>query len=591
MITNFLPYFSVYADKQLTHRLTPNDLLDLTSTDNEVSLYITLDDLISGDELSSQVLELQGTNRVVLFDVARQYDDVFVRNYDLVESIDVQCYFDTKPVLKTILKRLEGLYFYQQIFFLKNFSFNDLKYSFFNVGKCEKYKLGLTTIKDYYNSMFGILPGGSPNLFTAEVYKKQMIAAASSSEGISLFSKNITIPDGSFYEIIFSDKISFIREQLTDEKFNYYLTSTILYGNGIFGLGDYGVLKDNRPTMYMNQDLFANSNYTENSSYYLSQVKHEIIARWNSWQSERSFEDDSFIGTSIYKTVNYDYVTATKMIGLGIYDIVDRYNFLLPSINASGMANGNITYTIYNRDYNQRLTASTIITSVSLGDGTINFQNRKKRVYDNGAGSEYVFFTSLDRFLENMDISLEYIFDSVSPAIAEKCYWIVENAIEKAEVNNHDFSEFYDREHSSPFDDIETYVPIPIGLHNYDYGNEVFKSDDACQEIKKEIAKLGDFQQYEIYKRRYVEDENGVVTIEDLPMESYPPGTFKIPINKNEYIYKIYAPGAIKTFISRNIVYRITIKFKKDVNYMQNIVFRLFTNDLTFATMFRIEKG
>jgi len=594
MVTNFLPYFSVYADKNLTHRLTPNDLLNLTSTDNELSLYLTLDDLVSGDEVSSQVLELQGINTVILFDVAKQYGDVIVRNYDLVDSIDVQCYFDTKPVIKTILKRLEGLYFYQQLFFLKNFDFDKLKFKFFDISKCTKAPLGTTSIKVYYNSFLGISPDDELNLFTSKLYDRQMFFPTQVSlfgEEPDLFSQQIEIPEGTFYEIVFSDKISFIRQKLTDEKFHYYMINTVLYGNGMFGLGDYGVLKNNRPTMYMNQDLFANSNYTENSSYYLSQVKHEIVTRWMAWQTERGFDGNSFLGTSVYKTISYDYITATKIIGLGIFDIVDRYNMLLPSITASGMANGNMQYTIYNRDYNQRLTASTIITTVSLGDGTINFRDRKKTVYDNGAGTEYVFFTSLESFIKDMEIDLDYIFDSVAPAIAEKCYWIVSYAITKAELNVYDFNEFYDKEHSCPFDDVETYVPIPIGLHNYDYVNEVFKCKDACDDVKSDIEKLGSFAQYEIYKRKYNENEDGIVTIEELPVETYPPGTFKIPINQNEYFYKVFAPGAIKTFISENIVYRITIKFKKDVNYMQNILFRLYTSDLTFATVYRVEKG
>jgi len=594
MITNFLPFFSVYADKELTHKLTPNDLLNLTSTNNELSLYITLDDLVSEDETSTQVLELQGMNTVILFDVARQYGDVIVRDYNLVESIDVQCYFDTKPILKTVLKRLEGLYFYQQLFFLKNFDFNEFEFKFFNVGKCTKSTLGTISIKDYYNSFFGLSPDDELNLFTNRLYNRQMFYQVQnplSGDKPDLFSRQIEVPEGTFYEIMFSDKINFIKEELTDEKFHHYLINTVLYGNGMFGLGDYGILKNNRPTMYMNQDLFANSNYIENSSYYLSQVKHEIVTRWRAWQEEKGFGESSFIKTSTYKTISYDYITATKIIGLGIFDIVDRYNMLLPSITASGMANGNIMYTIYNRDYNQRLTASTIVTAISLGDGTINFQDRKKIVYDNGSGTEYVFFTSLESFVENMEIDLDYIFNSVAPAIAEKCYWIVRHAITKAELNTHDFNEFYNREHSCPFDNIETFVPIPIGLHNYDYAKEVYKYDKACSEVKNNISQLGSFPQYEIYKRKYHENEDGIVTIEDLPIETYPPGTFKIPINKNEYFYKIFAPGAIKTFISENIVYRITIKFKKDVNRMQNILFRLYTSDLTFATVYRIKKG
>jgi len=585
LINNFLSFFSVYIDKTLNHKLNSNDVINLVNSNNELDLYITLDDLVSSESIYSQVLVLQGEHRVILFDIVREIEGVFFRDFDLVENIEVQAHFDTKPILKTIFKRLEGLYFYQQLYFLKNFSFEKMQFAEIKVvnGKLKKENLIPVPIKTFFK-----LP---EYLFSSVTYDRPILKGDEFGSSISgsVTSKQIPIPEGNFYEIVFSDKFSFVKDILTDDLFNYYLKNEVLYADGLFGMWQYAVLQNMRPTIYESLDLNAQDLFRKNSSYYLSQIKHNIAQRWNMWLNgvaldcnKTPIKNQNFFSYNVYTEKKYDFVTATRIVGLGVCDVYDMYKKLEPALLSTGMIDGDTVYLIYRNSIDKGFNAAAIISAATLNDGKVVCNGGEHIVYDKGQGTEYNFFVPINDFLKKFNLDLDFVFETASIGIGEKSFWLVKRAISNESVNTKYFTEFYDREHACPFDNVEFYCPIPLALLNYD-ASEMYLYEGL----------EGSFRniQYVVQKRRYEEDKYGNVIIKDLPEEYYGPGTWKIPINKNEYVSAVYVPNAITSFVSKNVIFHIKIKFKKTLNRNQNIYFRLFTSDLTFASIFRIKKG
>jgi len=657
MITNFLPYFSVYADPKLRHEVTANDIFDLIDSDNVLNLYITTNDLKSADDTYQQVLQLRGEERVVLFDIAKEIEGRYFRNYDLVESIEIDTSYDTKPTLKNIIKKFEGMYFYQQFFFLYAFDFNrrdwfipisskrelnqfdiknylarttdisrnDCKYKIMPLpaiakkistalgmggdamSESEKEDLNASGIFINGQAAGDFLDSGvdpEEAIYANKIYNRLMIWYAKTAEGKSKIptEKEHKMPKCDFYEFVLTDKINAVKEWITDEEFNRILVNTILYGDGLFGLSMYAQLGNNRPTIYEVEDILAQDHFEENSSYYLAQVKHFIIKRWSNWMLDKT--SSGYLKTSTKTNdvgeettiLYYDFKTATKIIGLGVFDVAQRFKQLQPVLEASGLygqkTEHSISYHIYTGQNMSGLSSESITTTVTIGDGDVEVKDiitgelRKKKVYKQGQGTENVYFVSLKTFIKKFNISDDFIFASIAGSIGDKSFWLVHNLTSaNAGLNNKNFCEFYDREHASPFDGIEFYCPIPLSLMNYDNRGMYFgKYRYSCYPFSTGI-------QYTIYKRKYNEDENGNITIEDLPDEKYPAGTFKIPINKNEYIYKVFAERPITTWLSRDVVYHIKIKFTKQLNRKQNIVFRLFAGDYTFATHYYVKRG
>lgn len=672
----------IYADEALTRELSPSDIIDASKNDNVVDLYIAFDDDVS-DAQRMRIVELFGSNIGLYFDVVREHQGQYFRDFSMVESVEVRTIFKTERTIKAFSKRI-GDYAYMNVAMMYAFDFEaaDFMVPYVHGGKLDAVNLFSCPIHKAYSIMFPLgrlyIDEEDPKRYLVGRYSNRnmlvwtndpmRILALASECGAYTPSAMEDKPDGPLLEWLFtSDYID-----KTMRRSRRIILNTFLYGNGAFGTA-LNTMKDMRPTMYETLTAFASD--PPNASYALAQMKREIGPRWVMWN--QSMYESGVMMENI-STYRCDYGIVTRHIGLGIVDTADRLNFFASEIQASGTScdnGGEALYYIANGTGSARSLA-TYTYAVTHRDGTVNGID----YYRNGSGSEYAYFGTIAYMCDALGISEDEYYKALSLSVAKKGVDIIKSCVDDFAVRNQAFCEFYDLEHACPFDGVETYVPIPLNLASmqrsdiyagrkrslekkyaswykdsfyngpgetrtfyfpgadyvdvsircyiaenitnlyiYDINGTLIKQcTGRCSDT---VRVIGDFVKitvtsslhtegyrmnidltagtsddppaaievpengiaYEVYKRRYEEDEYGNVTLVDLPVERYPIGTFAIPFNKNEYVHKVFVKKAFHTFVSRDHVVHIRVRFKKMPNRMQNIRFRIFSADHVFA--------
>jgi len=698
MTQDILQYFSIYGDEQLTREIGANDIIDLCDIDNTITLYITLNDYLSINDQGQLCMVIDGEYRVVFFDIVREIEGKFFRNYDLVESIETEFFFDTKPLIENLIKKIDGEPFINVMGVLNFFSFKSLSFKEIKPDyiKGEGYSYSSEEIFNYTNKIMtgnflvpsfdkkigdlaSVFPKGNvemdkvyfsknelDKLFYLDVYlKKKVYSFPIIRDEVTVgyikqkyYEEQVKnnfflteIPEGSDVNpdyLTLIEKIyntNYIKDCLQIEPIKEYpglsisdlFTHSALYWNGCLGKAHINILGDIKPTCYIVQDKFKNYMGDFSSDYRLGLSSHEVFQRW-AWYIEKGMErtldenetnDEIFIyntktkGNLKRKLMNES--IATGLLGLGRVSTIERYNSLYPYLEKDGaMRDMTIrpNYFLfktppYGKEQYKEGERGSIWSDFSMqkiiyaaihNNGDMYMQDRVKNVLDShGGGTEYNFFVSYDTFCKKHDINLNYITKTDNEGIAEKSYILMESLRANTEIPTKVYCEFYDRNHPAPLDNIYAYVPIPLTPGNYKYKNIPLKDEHGIiiynnkgkpivdinkglYRIEDKIAMKEDIgSNLIIHKRKRSEDSDGNVTIEDLGEVEYPGNTWKIPFNEGEYLYKCKC-NAVHTFISRDMKFKIKIKFKKTPNREQNIYFRLFAHDYTFGRMFCIKR-
>jgi len=590
MTQNPIQYFKVYANRELTRELTANDILDLTNTDNVLDLYITLNDYVSIDSQEQTCLALDGRHKVVLFDVVKIVQDNIFRDFSLVENIETKFYFNTKFVFENLIEKFKHDYFSMIYFLLERFSFERFEIGFINayiednrlVSEYKRPRVG-SNISD---KLLQFVPSVNNTdtdfkMFNCYEYTNKQIMEKmepNEEEIESIYEDKAEQPKGTLLEKLFNS--DYLEQIMSDKKLRRLIVSQVLFYDGLFGKAYLNTIGNLSPTFYLLQDTFSNFAGV-NASYYMSLSKYDIVARWSAYLSDST--KDVYIDRP-YKEVKLDYNLATNFVGLGLTDTIKRYNDLYYSLKS---LNGKTVYWLYSDNSNTNvLNISRIINSMTHSNGKLLFKEKQKIVVgENYQGSESDFFLSYNEFTKKYNINLDYIvYKNNNMVVGANSLTIFKSLISNASPNNKQITEFYDKDHPCPLDGISFYTPIPltvngVSVHECLYG------------VSGNIENLKFNNKFYIYKQKRIEDDEGNVTIKDLPEESYKIGTFKIPINKDEFVKYVSIPGSVHTFVSKDMVFHIKIKFKKTTNVKDQYAIRLFADDYTFGKLFYIKRG
>lgn len=567
----------VYADEALTRELLPSDVIDATNSNNVVDLYIAFDDDVS-DRQRIRIVELFGSDMGLYFDIVREYQGQYFRDFSMVESIEVRTIFKTERLIKAFEKRV-GDYAYVNLSMMAMFDFAMADFAKPYIDSSGK--LALTTlfacpIHKAYTIMFPLgelyLDESDPKRYLLGRYanRNMVVWTTESSRYMKLMSSCEPYtpnsmeekPPGSLLTWLFSG--NYIEK--TVRKSRRIMLNTFLYGNGAFGL-PLNMVGDMRPTMYETMTAFASD--PPNASYTLAQLKREIGPRWAMWNQVLYEEGRMLENVTTYQC---DYGVVTRMVGLGIVDTQERKAFLQADIERAGTScdnGGGATYYITGEPAHPR-SLSSYIHAVTHSDGRVGAYD----FYGGGAGKEHLFFGTVAYMREQLGLSEDDYYAMLRPSVVKKGLDIVHSCIDDFKVRNRIFCEFFDLEHACPFDDVEAYVPIPLQLSTMQ-PEEIYMNTG--------VPAPSNAYSYVVYKRRYEEDEYGNVTLIDLPEEHYPIGTFAIPFNKNEYVHRVFVKKAFHTFVSRDHIVHIKVRFKKMPNRMQNIRFRVFSANHLFG--------
>lgn len=624
LITNFLDRFTIYTDPDRVHPLIGNGILNLTDHNNELDLYIQVDDMVDGFEIYQRILNLYGP---LFLDIGRYYETTegtkFFRDFTLVDKIDVQVHFDTKPILLNILEVMKDLFLIQTVIFWKHFDFGDNGWKQIKIvkGKLAVNKIAAFPIPAFEDALYkfwfldeqnhpgkATLSSGEIDLnkkpiplLKSKVYKKNILMLAPLPKGMpeeaSLFYYH-PIPKDYFIEWFFKPNNP-VKIALKDKKLTNYAFKRILYRDGMLGHSDFSLQGNIRPTLYDYMDLFKDPKKTEvNSSYYFGQVKHELFIRWNLMlkQSGINYEGLNF-KPYVKESFSGDFTYYTKLYGLGLMDTEQEYSYLKGTFSSKDDIPGKGTYYMLEdpkeierrneKAYNE-FNVNQLYYSASHGDGYVYTPLGKKEAFAQGSGLEAPLCGSYKTFMRDFKKEDTFLFKTLPLETGYKSYSILKKIPAQFGIKTEDVTEFYDREHNAPFDDIFTYTAIPLTFSNYSC-SEAYLFDyllsslnsDAQKKMKRQICFDAGIR---VHKKKYVEDDDGNVSIKDAGEVSLGSGGFKIPFNKNEYAYAIYVDNAIKTWFSKDMYLHVKIKFKRTSQYRQNFVLRLFHNDMTFAT-------
>ena len=612
LVTNFLDMFTIYTDPDRTHPLIGNDVLNLTDHNNELDLYIQVDDLIDGFNIYQRILSVYGP---IFLDMGRYYETSkgikFFRDFSLVEKIDVQVHFDTKPLLLNVLEKMKDLFLIQTVIFWKYFDLGDGKWEKISVGTMSATKIiayssaGLIMPKYPVHKFSDIITGEKDKhekpipLLKSKVYKKPilMLSPPGKDPHNNLFGY-YPIPKDFFAEWFFKPNNP-VKAALKDKTIIKFAFNRILYYDGLLGSVDYNLQGNIRPTLYDYMDLFKDpKKVEENSSYYFGQVKHELYIRWDKYLKTSGINVKGLKFKAYTKKIFFgDYTYYTKLYGLGLMDTKQEYDYLKQTFSTKDNVGGKGHYFILDKPVkidkktgkiNKQFSVNHLYYSAAHGDGYVETPIGKKLAFAQGSGLEAPLCASYREATRELGQRDTFLFKAFPIETGYKSFSIIRKLPTSFALKVENVTEFYDREHSSPFDGISSYTAIPLTFSNYPCSEAYLfnylldKVDEIMRpSIKHQICFDGGIR---VEKRKFVENDNGSVAIKYAGSVSLGSGDFEIPFNKNEYAYKIFIDNAIKTWFSKDMYVHIKIKFKRTPQYRQNFVLRLFHDDMVFAT-------
>lgn len=204
------------------------------------------------------------------------------------------------------------------------------------------------------------------------------------------------------------------------------------------------------------------------------------------------------------------------------------------------------------------ISAADAFFSVEHSDGKIG----GRYIYNNGLGNEHRYFMPFRSFLIEQGWSIDDFMSIYSSLMSERKYELREGVSVGTNMRIHDFSEFYDKNHKAPFDGIRFYIPlIPT------YSPDTSASVDFI--AGKSVVNIS---------------QNGEETISPSDSEYITPGQFDMPINKDEFISSIEIPKSMRVLISDYMKIRINIKFKDIFSTVHETKLRISGTDFTYLS-------
>jgi len=190
-----------------------------------------------------------------------------------------------------------------------------------------------------------------------------------------------------------------------------------------------------------------------------------------------------------------------------------------------------------------------------------------KYIFKDGTGNEHRYFMRFGDFLSEQGWTLDDFMNIYSEQIKDRRRELRNSVTTSSSPYRvRDFSEFYDKNHKAPFDGIYHYIPM-------------------IPSMNRAIDTTGPGPDTFVSKKKVEVDEYGNETVVDIGEDRISQGTFKLPINKDEFVYSVRTDSALRVLISDFMKIRVKIKFKDMFSTVNITNFRISTSDFTYMQL------
>jgi len=200
--------------------------------------------------------------------------------------------------------------------------------------------------------------------------------------------------------------------------------------------------------------------------------------------------------------------------------------------------------------FTQGLSPTDAFYAVEYSNGKIGGQT----IFDNGRGNEYRYFISFRDFLKEQGWTVDDFMNIYAKEIGDRVDDLTEAVTKNTHVQPVDFSEFYDKNHKAPFDNIQFYTPM--------------------------IPNLGGTVRVD--KREVLIDQDGNETFSDVKSEQLLDGQFLASIDQSEFVYAVAVSKSLRTFISDYTKIKLVVNFKTSFATTTKVKLRVSTSDFTY---------
>ena len=586
---------SFYVDETLTQEIPQSAILDVGRA-GEIEFYIGIRHRLDSVGRMGRILSLEENYKVYFVDMIQEVDGEIFRNFDNVETFNIQTEFDSYGFVKNLLLEMMDSEFFEVLNFI----------SIPHMGKGDAKKIFGRCVKEPRRVEFVDCKTASEDNPVYEIPAPIGFWEAGEwppPEYYSFLTDFFSDPRERDRESIWSqftrNKIvrgaytnQFIKEGFAGEVKNYNYLNNIRpeqtelldyrWRNGGYDV-TLSEFRTKRKDIYNKFKLWYNGAHLGGVSTFTFEADERTVRGFTGIgkvETRRNFERDEHVLISLLgprECVARDIYGACMLEGYGgAWDAPEeKKQEVLADLNhpdgtlASDDKSENIFTILYathfeNMTDEQVQSASTYETLKDKGPDAIeaiyaimnNFGKMGgQTIYDNGTGTEYRYFVPFRMFLNEQGWTLDEFMDLFSEFINARRAEISSSILTENEpIRIKDYSEFYDKERKAPFDGIYHYVPIPLML---------------------------DSQTVNIEKKIIVVDQNGGETISNSSSEVLGNGDFKLPINKDEFVSSVEVSG-ISTLLSTFMKTKVTIKFKDDFPNLDQVKIRLFTSDFTY---------
>ncbi len=611
-----------FLDRELRYEIVQDSNV-VIGEGNSYEFFIGVKHRYDANARWGRILSLEENYTAFMIDMIEEVQGEEFRNYDNIENIEMEVEFDSHAFMKNLLIGLLDRQFYHVLQFISmpHMGKND---ECFYICSCEpdrieivpcNYDCGLEIPKwqfkptgwwgieeippnGYYNFLtdFFMEQGGEDreSIFDQFMYNidiTRMLTHKYMNDGYPSYSstrENVSIP---FHSYNYVNNIYPEQTEILDNRWKYggYDVTWLEYR-----------LKKTAVYRTLSKWYVAGQGYTNEKSYLFEAdemtVKgHTDIAKTD---TRAIFERDEHILEELlgpkecvswdnygncakyrYGNVNYDdgYNDDVETIIIGIAN--DELEAKLWPPNELPEHNFMVIYDRYFESLSESYINGEEFKSLSMGTRgippkdafySIEHSNGKiggQYVYNNGMGNEHRYFMKFRDFLSDqgwtLDEFMSWYAGPISDRIAE-----IEGAVinTKSTMRVKDFSEFYDKYHKAPFDNIKHYVPMIPTFGNY-----------------------GTTTKTTIRKRKVIVDQNGTETIVDAGEEILYNGDFKASINKDEFVYEVMTSNSVKILLSDYMRIRVKISLNTLYPTTNTVKLRVSATDFTYLNMREFE--
>lgn len=608
---------SFFFDRKMKYEIAQDSVIDIDS-EGSIEFFIGVRHRYEGDKRYGQILSLEENYLSFMVDMVEEVQGVPFRNYDNISNIELEVEFDSAAFLKNLLASMMDKQLYNVLEFISRPHMGNDPSTFFmcacepgrrtevdcNDPKCVDGAKLWRFKPDGWWGTETIPPAGYYNFFTDYFYEQ-----GGEAERISIYDQWI-------YNV---DINRIITNKYLNEGFKSYLSKygsrthrSYNYINNIYPeqtelmnyrwkYGGYDITwleyKLNKTYVYATfQSWYISSANIEEHDYYfiadeMTVKGHTDIAKTN---TRAIFEKDEHILEELLgpkHCTSYDDNGNCIRFGYGDFlpngsEISDLWLSVIGSDEKKDWPRGEVPEHHFIVKYNDTFEAlspdyinSDAYKSLSMWSRgippvdafyCIEHSNGKiggQTIFNNALGNEHRYFMKFKDFLSEQGWSLDD-FISIYEEPIEDRIWELEHAIRtRADIRIKDYSEFYDKNHKSPFDGIEHYVPM---IPSYDPDHLGYTG-----------VKIG--------KRKIEIDQYGSEHISDVGYDTVESGDFTLGMNKDEFVYSIEAKNSLKIFISDYMRIRVKVNFNDTYATTSEIKLRISTSDFTYLNVREFE--